>query len=58
MKGSHGGEDSRAKRRLEDWGGKAGSWQSRQFHIRIQINQEEKLKSKTDCATQGSSMRK
>ena len=46
--GSQGREDM--------WHG--GSWQTKQSHIRMQINQEEKLGSKTDHTTQGSSAEK
>ena len=46
--GQLGGEDS--------WQG--GSWQTGQSHMRTQINQEEQLGSKTDLATQGSSVGK
>ena len=34
---------------------RGGGWQSGQSHIHMQINQEEKLWSETDHATQGSS---
>ena len=44
--GSQGGEDT--------WQG--GSWRTRISHIHMQISQEEKLGSKTDCTTQGSNM--
>ena len=43
--GSQGGEVS--------W--QCSGWRTRQFHIRVQINQEEQLGSETDLATQGSS---
>ena len=46
--GSQGGE--------EVWQG--SSWRTRWSHICVQINQEEQLGSKTDHATQGSSMGK
>ena len=46
--GSQGGEDKQ----------QGGSWQSRRSHIHVWINREEQLGSKTDRATQGSSVGK
>ena len=42
---------------MVDWNGHKGWW-TRWSHIRMWINQEEQLGSKTDCTTQGSSLGK
>ena len=51
-----GGAKMGSQGREDMWQG--GSWQTKQSHIRMQINQEEKLGSKTDHTTQGSSAEK
>ena len=47
---------------MSSWGGEdnqqGGSWWTAWSHIFVQINREEQLGSKTDHATQGSSMGK
>ena len=43
---------------LADWDRQGGGWRTMQSHLCMQINWEEQLVSKTECATQGSGMGK